>query len=304
MKGEDVMAVKTVDTKATVVADVPSPSVLGQRLTALNSATIVGNDMYILKTRSSNFELCPICICKISNFTTPASMKTTTIKIVDANGEPVGNIARHANAITFAKNATNSSGYFFVATMNEASEPQVLMISMSGVLKKRIRYEKNDKLSRLFCMDYVGMSGDYRQFICGVGCVNNRYKYDFAVLKGNVLEYTGVSFSGTDEIKGWSNNDITYHNNKLFSTHFKVDSNGVITYNRIYHYDLSKPIKGQSTILTPVKCMTSNRPAVYDKAFEIEAFCMRSGVWYGAYNCQSSNSSYNKDRVFKLTRLS
>lgn len=292
----------TVKTKATPMFSVPNPVIAGWKLTAVDSATIMNNNMFVLKSRSDSFELKPICIYKIADFATSTDPKQTLIKIKNSAGKELTALSRHCNSITWAPNEGSTTGPFFIATMNLADEPQVLQVSLSGVLKKEILYKKEGKNTRMFNLSYVGMENGYRKFICGVGMKSSRYRYDFALLKGSTLEYTGVSFSGTNEIEKWTHNDITYYNGKLFTTHFKVDDKGVIAYNRIYVYKVPTSLSGTGNILEPTKCIISNKPKAYDKKFEIEAFCPRNGSWYGSYNCESSDVANHKDFVFKLTK--
>lgn len=285
----------TINTTTSLLSSIPNPTIDGYKLTMTCSATVNGSTLYVLKSRGSTSDNIqyPICIYKIANFT--AKKPTITLlKIKDSNGKQLGGLARHANSIT------GIGSELYVATMNIASQPQALLISTSGVLKKKFYYKKNGVNATFNCFNYIGTENGYKKFILGIKrAENGRYLYDFALLKGNNFEYTGVSILGTPN-SGWTANDIFYKDGKLYSVFFKKDASDIITYNSIYCYKISKVKK--STQLEPTDIIISNRPKKFDEKYEIESFFIYGSTWYGACNCESTNTTYNKDYVVKLTK--
>ena len=282
--------------KHNLIQTLPNPIVSGYKLTLLSSMTIVGNNLFVLKScgATADNKLYPMVLYKIANFNKTPSVTKLVIKNSKGN---VAKIARHANGITYAKKDAKSDGFFYIATMNDATHPQLLKVNLSGVIVKQINYIKNDVVTLFNSINYLGKNADGNlRFIIGIKKNGSQYIYDRAVLVAGILKYDNVTFS-INIPTGYTSNDIYYKANNLYSTFFCYNEKDEIRTNKILCTNIKNVKNG--AILTPETIYIDNAKTKETK-YEIEGIVIYNDVIYSASNRASLDANYKEDGVFEL----
>ncbi len=290
--------------KSSKICNIPNPAVDGYKMTALNSMTINGTTLYLLKSQSkqNSRPLNKVVLCKVEKFDTVPKVTSIEIK----KGGEIVPLSKHSNGITYAKKPKDKSGYLYIATMNTADQPQMYKLSLSGVVKKGYYYIKNGVKSKFNSIDYIGMENNKMKFVLGTGfdSTGTKFNFDFAYLVGNNLEYTGITLTGTNIPKGFVSNDIYYYSGKVYLTAFIKNAEGHIFENKVFLYNAKNLTASKSA--KPSSVMIVNRPTTkLDSTFEVEGIVRRGSIYYTANNCISTiDKAWSKDAVFKLTKQS
>lgn len=276
---------------------IPNPTLDGFKLTTVNSMTIMGTTLFVLKSKGSKTtEGFPICLYKITNFNTSPTIKYLPVKKADGS---IPHIAKHSNAITYAKRDGDTNGFLYIATMNNIDKPQIIKVSTSGILKKEYFYSKNGANAKLSCINCIGKDNNNNlKFIVGIGNSGTAYFYDKATLIGNQLIYDGITFSISIE-PGHTANDIYYQDGILYSTFFKRNSKGKIKSNKVLCTNINQAKNGD--VLQPYKVLIDNAVTA-ESLYEIEGIIKYNGLFYVVANRASDKTEYNGDGVFRLKK--
>ena len=276
---------------STLIATIPSPTVLGMKLTSVCGVAISGTTAYVLKSRgkSSDETFYPFAVCKITNFT--KSPKVTTITVPKK-------ICRHTNDITFGDK------HLFITTMNRPVNCQLVKITTSGTVKKKYDYIRNGEQHSFSTCDFMCVENGKLKFIVGSGTTHDGKRiYDIAYIEGDKLVYAGITLYSQVIPDNYISN-ATYYNassKRLYSTFFTRDSSGAIKTSYIFSYVLNDIRNGvQLAVANEFKVPA---PFAYNK-FEVEGVVVVGSTKYVACNCGSTNSKYNKDGFFKLKKKS
>lgn len=289
-----------ISVKSKAICTLPNPTVAGQACTATCGVTNWGTTMFVLKSRGSanDNKLYPISLIKISKYNSSPSVKTITVK---KNSKELGNVAKHANSICYARAEGESSGSLFVTTGNKKNKVQVIKMNSSGKVEKELYYYGPDgQKSTISLITYYGMKDGKMMFITNGNAKDGRKKYNLSYFDGSNLRfYKSLCYGEDTDSSDYTSNDITYQNGKLYHTFFKKSGN-IIKYNRIYVYDLSNIDSLNGQIISAEKMIQSNASSTYNKKYEIEGVITYNNVMYAATNSESSTASKNKDTIFKL----
>lgn len=278
--------------------NIPDPTALKNKMTAIGSIAIDGTTAYVLKScgKSSDNTQYPVVLYKVSNLT--SSPRLTLIQITKSG--KCAKLAKHANGMCYVKKSGDKNGYLYIGTMNDANKPQLYKVNTKGEVKKEIYYIKNGERHTFTGFDCVGEENGKLKFILSSAGSNNRRKFEYALLDGSNLVYTGVTFY-SQPVDGTAN-DIYFNRDKkkLYVIMFRKDSKGNIKYNDIYSYnDADKCTNGQQ--LSPANIHRVNAPSKYTK-FEIEGMVMSGSSKYIVCNCDSGTANLKSDGVFKLKK--
>lgn len=283
--------------KAKAICQLPDPKVNNQVCSAVCGVTNHGKTVFVLKSLGSSADnkYYPTIVLKTSLASNP-KVSTITLK---KDGKALGNVARHANSITYARADGASSGSIYICTGNPKSKTQVYKVSSSGKVEKELSYiNSTGAKDTISLISYYGMIDGKMMFIVNGTGKDGRKKYILAYLDGNSLRHYKVLGYG-EIVDDYTGNDFTYSNGKLYHTFFKK-SKGIIKYNRIYIYDFSNIDALNGQILTKIDVLQSNADSTYNKKYEIEGVIEKDGIIYAAANAESSNAAKNKDALFKL----
>lgn len=292
-----------VNTTSKAICTLPDPVVNGQKLTAVCGITNWGQTAWVLKSKGSASDNTqyPISIIKISKYDGKnPTIKTITVK---KNGTAVGNIARHANSITYARKDGDEHGSLYITTGNKKDKKQIIKMDTSGNIEKEYYYYGPDGAkSTISTITYYGMINGTMMFITNGNAKDGRKKYNLTSFDGTKFQYyKGLCFGEETESIDYNSNDFTYSNGKLYHCFFKYNSSNIIKYNRIYVYDFSNINSLNGQIITADYYYQSNADSTYNKKYELEGVILRNNIIYAATNSESSNILKNKDTVFKLT---
>ena len=291
-------------TSIKLICTLPDPIVSGQKLTATCAVDNWGVTMFILKSKgsASDNKKYPISIIKVSKFTTTPTIKVITVK---KNCKELGNCALHANSLCYARKEGESKGSLYVTTGNPKDKVQVIKMNSSGVVEQELyRYDIYGNKAKVSNLTFYGNINGKMYFITCIGYSSEgRLKYKLMEFDGSKFQDIRTIFSGAvTKDTGYSRNDITYKEGKLYHTFFKKNSKGIIYKNKIYVYDISSLTTLTGQVVEPIEILYSEAPKEYNKKYELEGVITYQGNIYAAGNMESSNASKNKDSVFKITR--
>lgn len=287
----------TYNMKSVRVIKIPTPKVLNKSLGSVNSMCVVNNDAYVLRGGggSSDGVMYPMAIVKVANFAKNASIAATIP--ITKNGKPV-RAARHSNAITYANK------YFYISTMNNADEPQLLKVNSSGAIKKEYRYMKNGALAKFHNCTYFGKVNGKDTFIVGLGRSNGRAVFEFACKEGTNLVYMGKTFYSHSFASNIVSNSTYYDQSKkkFYITLFEHLGSKLVKVSYIYNYrigSIDEIQNGQQ--LTVANEFICKAPSKY-RQYEIEGLGLSGSTKYVVANCKSDTSSDVSDAMFVLKK--
>ena len=139
-----------------LVQKIVSPTVADFKMTSVSSMAVSGTTLFVLKSsgiKQKKNVLYPCCLYKVTKFNTKPTAQLLAVRKKDGT---IPKIAQHSNGICYAKKSSESVGYLYIATMNEADKAQIIKVGTNGVIKSEIRYKKNDKYAKMRSLSNIG----------------------------------------------------------------------------------------------------------------------------------------------------
>lgn len=284
-------------------------TVLGYRCSATAAMTIVGNDLYCVRTASqteTTERKLPVVLHIIKNFATNPVEQIVIIQTESGSQR----IAAHANGISHTTDASGNIT-FYLATGNapDTSEfddeesikgSQVVCFGTDGKIFKKYSYSQ-----KAYSVNYFKTESGVKYFLLnrgtsGTGC------YRFALVKenGTTLEHVkNYKFrvlkdqvGGVDTHLYNSGNDASYdpETKRMYLTLFLKESDNSITKNAIVRYDMST----EQTIYDPVRVIQTN--ASGEVKFEIEGVGVSNSKTYICANVVTTSGVEGPDAIYSI----
>ena len=291
------------------IIEFSTKTVLGYRCSATAAMTIVGNDIYCVRTASQSGDTerkLPVVLHIIKNFATNPVEKTVVLETEGGSQR----IAAHANGLSHTVDAKGNIT-FYLATGNvpntseyddveEIKGSQVVCFGVDGIISNKYSYTK-----KAYSVNYVKTENGVKYFMLnrgtsGTGCYRFALvkengttlelvkNYKFRVLKDNV--------NGVDTHLYNSGNDAYYdtETKQMYLTLFLKPESGSITKNAIVKYDMSK----EQTIYDPVRVVQANSSG--EVKFEIEGVRYFGSKMYLCANVVEKSGKEGPDAIYSI----